>query len=257
MIDTHCHLTDNRISSDLKDVMEKTRLAGVDIVLCATSDIEDSRQALNIARANPGVFCTAGIHPHNAANAEQDMSDVLSQLLDHEECVAIGEIGLDYHYDFSPRDEQRKVFEMQLDIAAKTGSRVVVHTREAFDDTLAILSGMSLDFSRVVFHSFTGDVDQGRKVLDLGCSISFSGIVTFKNADELRKTASMVPDDRLLAETDSPYLAPEPVRNTKINYPANVVHVVSALARIRNTSLDSMVSILDNNARQILGLQLD
>ena len=257
MIDTHCHLTDRRLRSNLPGVMQRAAENGVDTILCAASDIEDSALAAEIAVQHHGVFCTAGIHPHEASSADETSIPAIESMLQNPKCVAIGEIGLDYHYDFSPRDVQAQAFAVQLELAAKTGSRVIIHTREAMEDTLSILSNSGVDFSSVVFHSFTGGPEDGRRVLDLGCAISFSGIATFKKADDIRQTAAMVPDDRILVETDAPYLSPEPVRSMKTNEPANVVHIANRIATIRDIPPAEMAEQLVDNARRILGLQLD
>jgi len=257
MIDTHCHLTDERIFQNLPGVLQRSEDSGVDIILCATSDIQDSEQAASIAKQHRGIFCTAGIHPHEAGGADEAAIPRIEALLQNQECVALGEVGLDYHYNFSPRDDQKRVFAMQLDLAARTGSRVIIHTREAFEDTVSILAESGVDPTGVVFHSFTGGPDEGRRILDMGCAISFSGMVTFKKADDIRRTAAMVPDDMILAETDAPYLSPEPVRKMKVNEPANVVHIAKRLATIRDVQPETMSRLLCDNARRILGLQLD
>jgi TatD DNase family protein len=169
--------------------------------------------------------------------------------------VGIGEIGLDYHYDFSPRDAQRRVFGEQLDLARRLGKNVVIHTREAFEDTLAIIAQSGIEGRRIVFHSFTENAAAARLALDLGAMISFSGIVTFARSDELRQTALLVPADRMLVETDAPYLSPEPVRKMKTNEPANVLHVAAFLARLRGVATEELASATTENAKQFFSLR--
>jgi TatD DNase family protein len=166
----------------------------------------------------------------------------------------VGEIGLDYHYDFSPRQAQRRVFTEQLDLARRLGRRVVVHTREALEDTLAILRASGIDARHLVFHSCTEDSAGVRRVLDTGAMVSFSGIVTFAGTDYLRQAARLAPDERLLIETDSPYLSPEPVRKMKTNEPANVAHVCACLASVRGVSPEALAELTTANARRFFAL---
>ena len=257
MIDTHCHLTDHRFEGGVNAVIERARIAGVSNILCAASNVEDSERAALIASQFPDVYCSAGVHPHDSSKVEDGYLAKIESLNKSSRCVALGEIGLDYHYDFSPPAVQQECFARQLEIALRLDATVIVHTREAFDDTISILDESGIDMTRVIFHSFTGGRDEARVVIDKGASISFSGIVTFKNAAATREAAAMVPEDKILAETDSPYLSPEPIRNVRPNEPAHVIHVARRLAEIRNISLDEMAPILSCNAKRILGLQSD
>ncbi|MBS3734966.1 MAG: TatD family hydrolase [Phycisphaerae bacterium] len=254
LIDTHCHLAHGRLRPQVEAVLARAREAGVVAMVCAAGNVTDSKAALGLARAHGDVCALAGIHPHDAAEAPDDFLDRLERLAAGERNVAIGEIGLDYHYDFSPRDAQREVFAAQLALAGRLSKRVVIHTREAFDDTLAILDESDVDGADVVFHSFTGGVEETRRVLDCGAMVSYSGIVTFKKADTLRAAAATVPDDRLLIETDAPYLSPEPVRKHKTNEPANVAHVAARLAEVRGVSVGALAERTSANAAGFFGL---
>ncbi len=255
MIDTHCHLTDGRFAGNLDGVIDRAGRAGVTAMICATANAADAEAAAALSSYYGCIYFTAGIHPHEAAGAaEADYRKIVS-IAGDPRCLAIGEIGLDYHYDFSPRQRQQQVFAEQLQRARQQDARVVIHTREAFDDTMAVLRESGIDMAHVLFHSFTGGPAQGTKILDAGASISFSGIVTFKKASEIRETAALVPDDRILAETDAPYLSPEPVRKIRVNEPANVVHVYRRLAGLRHTPLPEFERLLNANAAAILGLQ--
>ena len=196
----------------------------------------------------------AGVHPHGAQDAGADFLAGVERITRDPKCVAIGEIGLDYHYDYSPRPVQQRVFAEQLDLARTLAARIVIHTREAFDDTLAVLTDSGVAGENVVFHSCTEASENVRRVLDLGAMVSFSGIVTFKKTDSLRQAAAIVPDDRLLIETDAPFLSPEPVRRMKTNEPAHVAHVAACLAAVRNTTPDHLADQTTANARRFFSL---
>jgi len=257
LIDTHCHLAHDRLHSQVETVLDRARSAGVMACICAAGCPRESQAATALAKKHRDVYCTAGVHPHDAAGAGEDYLQCIESLAAEARNVAIGEIGLDYHYDFSPRNTQRRVFAEQLALARKLGKPVVIHTRDAFDDTLAVLAEADIDPSRAVFHSFTEAQPQVRKALQLGAMISFSGIITFKNASYLSQAARGVPDDRILIETDAPYLCPEPVRKMKTNEPANVVHVATCLAAVRNTSPERLAELTTANAVRFFDLDID
>lgn len=254
LIDTHCHLAHGRLRQRCDEVLDRAREAGVERVICAAGTLHEAKAALSLARGREGVYCTAGQHPHDAAGVAAGYLAALERLAGEPENVAIGEIGLDYHYDYSPREAQQKVFAEQLDLAKRLGARVVVHTREAIDDTMSILAASGIDGGQVVFHSFTGDPAATRRVLDLGAMVSFSGIVTFAKADDLRGSARLVPEDRLMVETDSPFLSPDPVRKMRTNEPANVVHVAARLAELRGVEPDALAEATTANAERFFGL---
>jgi TatD DNase family protein len=238
----------------LAEVLTRAETAGVRAVISAASSVGDAAAAAALAAKWPRVYCTAGVHPHDAKDAADDSLAGLEPLVRHPRCVAVGEIGLDYHYDYSPRDAQRRVFADQLALAGRLGRPIVVHTREAFDDTLAVLAESGVDCRRVVFHSFTGPPAETGRALDLGATVGFSGIVTFNKAVELRASAALVPDEQLLIETDAPFLSPEPVRKMKVNEPANVVHVAACLAGVRKCRPERIAEITTANAVGLFGL---
>ncbi len=257
LIDTHCHLTHSRLREQLQQVLDRARKAGVEVMICASADIAESSASLELAAEHVGIYATCGVHPHEAAKAiEQGESfiDALRPLLAEPRCVALGEIGLDYHYDSSPRQQQRQAFEMQLGLASEISKPIVIHTREAFEDTLAIIASSGIDGRRFIFHSFTEGPAATQRVLEMGAAISFSGIVTFKNASDLQASARLVPGERLLVETDSPYLSPEPVRKMKTNEPANVAHVLRFLAHLRDQEPATLANQVLQNARRMFGL---
>ena len=223
--DDHCHLD---LGADdgagTAEQVREARAAGVERLITVGTDLAGSRDAIALARAHAGVWATAGVHPHDASQG----LDGIEALLAEPEVVAVGECGLDYHYDHSPRATQREVFAAQVALAHAHDLALVVHTREAWDDTFAVLEAEGLP-ERSVVHCFTGGPDEARRCLDLGAHLSFSGIVTFKGAPEVREAAALCPLDRLLVETDSPYLAPVPHRG-RPNRPALVPLVGAAVA---------------------------
>ncbi len=257
LIDTHCHLTHGRLQQDTAGVMARAAGAGVIAIICAAADLRESAAAAALAGKMDNVYCLAGLHPHDAQKAPEDYIQKLQLLSADAKNVAIGEIGLDYHYDFSPRENQRQIFAQQLELAGQLDKNVVIHTREAFQDTMAILAESGFDGTRVVFHSFTDGPQNTQKILDIGAMVSFSGIVTFKNSDALRESAAIVPDDRLLIETDAPFLSPEPVRKMKTNEPANVAHVATAVAAVRNSTIEKIAELTTANAIRFFGLAVE
>lgn len=254
LIDTHCHLAGSRLRQQAPQVLLRARQAGVEAVVCAAASVQESAAALALAGEHPEVYCTAGVHPHEAKNAGVGYLQALAKLAEGPRNVAIGEIGLDYHYNYSPPPDQRQAFAEQLELARRLGKPVVIHTRQAFEDTMAILAASGLDGGRVLFHSFTEGPAAVRRVLDLGATVSFSGIVTFSSAAEVQQAAGLTPQDRLLVETDAPYLSPEPVRKMKTNEPANVAYVAAFLARLRHADPEGLAEATTANARRFFGL---
>ena len=238
MIDSHCHLADEAFVADLSEVIARARQAGLVHALCilAAGDKGEAERAAGAAALWSGLRTSVGVHPHKAGDftgREDDAAALVeAELAAAPLARAIGEIGLDYHYDFAPKDTQQRVFRAQLQLARALGLPVIIHTREAEDDTLAILRDESRGTLRGVLHCFTGTERLAEEALALGLHLSFAGIVTFPKATLLRSIASMVPADRLLCETDSPYLAPTPYRG-KRNEPAWVARVVEELAMLR------------------------
>jgi TatD DNase family protein len=237
VIDSHCHLADETFAADLEDVIRRARDAGLEraLVILAAGDEKEAAQAARVEAFWPDVRFAIGVHPHAAHafadNPQRAADAVREQFARTPSARAIGEIGLDYHYDFSPRDVQHAVFRAQVRLARELDRPVIIHTREADDDTVAILREEGGGSVRGVLHCFTGGPALRDAGLGLGFSISLAGIITFPKAQELRDTARRVPVDRLLAETDSPFLAPVPYRG-KRNEPAYVTRVVEALAAL-------------------------
>jgi TatD DNase family protein len=240
VIDTHAHLD---ALDDPSGAIARARAVGVDRVVAIASGRESAGATRSIAAAADGVFVAAGIHPHQAAG-----DDDARALLD-EDIVAVGEIGLDFFRDYAPRDRQRRVFVEQLELAAELGRPVIVHSRAAEDETAELLAGFP---GRVVLHCFSSP-GLLPVALERGYYVSFAGNVTYPKADELRAAAARVPPDRLLAETDAPYLAPQPVRG-KQNEPAHVVHTIAALASVRGEDTTVVAAQIDANAGDVFSL---
>jgi TatD DNase family protein len=246
VIDTHAHLA---ALDDPDEAVERAAEAGVGRILTVGTDVEDCRSALELADRHAGVHAILGIHPHEAATATTEYLAELSDLLGHPKAVAVGETGLDWFRDYAPRDDQRRAFAAQLELASELGKPVVIHTRAADDDTVAGLA----DFAgTVVLHCFSSP-HLLPTALERGWYVSFAGNATFPKAVDLRLSATQVPSDRILAETDSPYLAPQPVRG-RPNEPANVVHTVAALAQARGEEPGELGREIERNAAECFAL---
>jgi TatD DNase family protein len=247
VIDTHAHLDACPDSADA--LVERARLAGVDRVVTIGTGLESCRVALELADRHEGVFAALGIHPHEAANGDVERIDDLRVLLAHPKAVAVGETGLDFYRDYAPRDRQAALFAAELELAADLRKPVVIHTRAAGAETAASLARFQ---GTVVLHCFSSP-DLLPVALERGYYVSFAGNVTYPKAAELREAAARVPADRLLVETDSPYLAPQALRG-RPNEPANVVHTITALAAVRGVDAGDLTARIDENARSAFGL---
>jgi TatD DNase family protein len=269
VIDSHCHLAGDEFAADLPAVVARAREAGVRGALCilAAGDQAEAARAVQVREAWPDVRFATGIHPHQAGEWAGRIDEAIGVVRDAlAGCggVAVGEIGLDYHYDFSPRDVQQEVFAAQVRLAREMGLPVIIHTREATDDTFDILRDAGDHVGdhgggnagggevRGVFHCFTGDAAMAAQAVELGFYVSFAGIVTFPRAASLREAAAAVPADRLLAETDAPYLAPVPWRG-KRNEPAYVARVYETLAEVRGEPVAAVRERIAENVRALFG----
>jgi TatD DNase family protein len=252
-LDSHAHLADPAFDADREAVVERARLTGALGVVCIGESLAAAARARELAARHPGfLWFTAGVHPHDAAAFDVDTDPARIREEVERGAVAIGECGLDYHYDHSPREAQRRVFAAQLDLAATTGRPVVVHTREAEDDTRAMVVEAGRAGVRGVLHCYTGSAALAEAAMEAGWYVSFSGIVTFRKwTDEA--LLRLVPEDRLLAESDAPYLAPVPNRG-KRNEPAWVSFTVARLAQARGTSAEALGGVIADNAVRFFGL---
>ncbi len=258
MIDTHCHLTFPDFSGRIDAVMADAAAHGVSGCITVSTTTEDCLDALRVARSHPRVWCTAGVHPLYSDRAPHRW-DALRACGADPKCVAWGELGLDKHYDTPPRETQLRVLAEQLAVLeglAREGMSkpVVVHCREAFDELIPILAGSRLDPARMVFHCFTGGPAEMRLLLDFGACVSFTGVLTYKNADGVRAAAALAPLDRVMVETDAPFLSPEPVRSKRPNEPKHVTHVARALAQVHAMSDADTERVLNENTRRFFGV---
>lgn len=250
MIETHCHL-DYLKERPLAETLKLSKLAGVEKIITIAVSPENLDQVLEIAAKNRDIFCTQGIHPHDASKYNNEVESKIIANLSQQKVVAVGEIGLDYHYDNSPRQLQLEAFSRQLEIAINYQKPVVIHTREAEEDTASVLNSLAPRLARKgVIHSFTSTPELAQAVLALGFHIGFNGIITFKNAQNVRDIVELTPLDRILIETDSPFLAPIPHRG-KENAPFHLPFIAAKIAQIKNVSVDEVVRVTSENAKNL------
>ncbi|MGD0078960.1 MAG: TatD family hydrolase [Sedimentisphaerales bacterium] len=256
LIDAHCHLTYEPFA-DIEAVIKRSINAGVKGWITIGTDLADSIKAVELAGRFENMFATVSIHPHHAKSADPAVIAQLKKLTQNKKVVAIGETGLDFHYEFSTREQQRDSFLRHLELAAETNLPVVIHSREAFDETLKILDEFGQGLKSVVFHCFSGSAEEAKIVLDRGYFLSLTGVVTFKNAEITREVARNVPLERLMIETDSPYLSPEPMRKQKINEPALLVHTAKFIAALKMMELEDFAGAVTATIKRFFALPLD
>ena len=270
LVDTHCHLNFRRYDHDRDEVLRRARNAGVTRIIVPAIDLASCQQALALAHSEEGVFAAVGIHPNSSADFEDSWLDELRQLASERKVVAVGEIGLDYHWDKSPKPKQWRAFEAQLALASQLELPVIIHNRDgradtapsASDDLIAILGNWAPDLPASikerpgVLHSFAASGAIAKRALDLGFYLGFTGPVTFKKADALREVAQRVPCDRILIETDGPFLAPQQ-RRGKRNEPAFVRYINNQLAKLHGVTLEEMARQTTRNAEKLFALNRD
>lgn len=252
IVDTHAHLEFPQFDADLENVILRAREADVVGIINIGTDLKTSQKSVAIAEAHDNVYAAVGIHPHDAAEAKDEDFEKLKTLLDHPKVVAIGEVGLDFYRNLSPQDLQRRVFRMFLDWAKETSKPLVIHTREAEDDILAILQDRGKCGWRGVFHCFPGDERMADKVINLGFHISFTGTITFKNSRSA-EVVRHVPLEKLLVETDCPFMAPVPHRG-KRNEPAYAQLVAQKIAEVKEMPLEQVAKQTTENAMNLFGI---
>jgi TatD DNase family protein len=247
IVDSHCHLDFEGLRNDLPGVISRAEAAGVGLMLSISSRVKNIERLIAIAESHEQLFCTVGTHPHNA-HEELDVTTAdLVRWAQHPKVVGIGEVGLDYHYDLSPREAQMHGFRSHIAAARETGLPLVIHTREAEDDTARVLEEeMGKGAFKAVLHCFTAQHWLAVKGIELGLTVSFSGILTYKTAENLRDTAKVLPEDRIIVETDAPYLAPMPFRG-KSNEPAYVAKTLEVLAATRGVTSEHMAKVTTDN----------
>jgi TatD DNase family protein len=259
VIDTHCHLTFPDFAGRVDETLEHARSLGVDGCVTISTTVPDALAALTVAEQHERVWCSAGVHPLYADQGPHDWVQ-LRRLAESARCVAWGELGLDNHYDRPAREVQDRVLGEQLasiEGAHRSWGRglpIILHCREAFDELIPRLRQTRLDPSRFVFHCFTGGTDDVRKCLDFGAMVSFTGVVTYPNAPEVREAAGLVPRDRIMVETDAPFLSPVPHRGKRPCMPGYARHTAEALARLRGESWDEFHAAINDNTARFFGI---
>jgi TatD DNase family protein len=255
LIDTHAHLDFDKFQDDLDEILARAKEAGLEniVTIGASSGMESNHRALALADRFDHIYATVGIHPHDAKIVDRAAVDTIDGLADHAKVVAIGETGLDYHYDNSPRDEQQQAFRWFVQLARKRELPVIVHTRNADEDTIRILTEEGADQVGGIIHCFSSGAWLAKEALALGFHLSFSGIVTFKKATEVQEVARTAPLDRILVETDAPFLAPMPHRGRR-NEPSYVAHTARFIAALREMDEDEFAEATTQNARRLYGL---
>jgi len=255
LIDSHTHIQGKEYAGDVEAVIARAREAGVEKIIAVggAGDMSSNTEAVALAKTFPDIYATVGMHPHDAKDVGADELKKLKDLAAAPKVIAVGETGLDYYYDHSPRDVQRRVFAEFIHLARETGLPIVVHERDAAQDVADLLRTEGAGELRGVIHCFTGDYEAACAYLDLGFYISFTGIITFKNANLLREVVRRVPLDRMLVETDSPYLTPVPHRG-KRNEPAYVQYVAETIAKIKCVSLEEVARVTTQNVRELFGV---
>lgn len=253
LIDSHCHLTSPELLPQVEAVIARGRAAGVNEFVTIATDLSDAERARELGAKFSGVHVVCGIHPHEAGKVAHGWEDRLASLAAEADVRAVGEMGLDFHYDFADRPSQQAVFRRQVAIASAVGKPVVIHCREAHQAVLEVLADCPKP-RNVVFHCFTGSEAEARELLDLGYWISLTGVVTFRRSEELRCVARLIPADRLMIETDSPYLSPQPVRSVRPNEPAHLVHTAACIAEARGLSVEALAILTSANARRFFGI---
>ena len=254
LIDTHCHLTFEQIAGDLDGVLLRSRQAGVTGWVIVGTRQKENPKVIALAQKYDNMYAAVGIHPHYAKDVTDETMAELKELSQNKKVVAIGEAGLDFHYNFSVQPTQRQVFAKHLEIAAEMNKPVIVHSREAFDETIEILEKYGGGIEKIVFHCFSGSTEQAKIILDKGYYISFTGVVTFKNADTIREAAKLVPTDKMMVETDCPYMSPAPMRKQKVNEPALMIHTARLLAEIKEMDLEDFAKKVTATSRNFFGI---
>jgi TatD DNase family protein len=257
LIDTHCHLTFEQLAGDVENVIARSIAAGVTGWITIGTDTQQSQKAVELANKFENMYAAVGIHPHYAKDVTADDIAELKRLAQDLKVVAIGETGLDFHYDFSGRTSQQRIFVEQLKIASEMNLPVIIHCREAFDETIKTLEQFGQELRKIVFHCFSSSAEQAKVVLARGWYISLTGVVTFKNANKTREAAKLVPVERLMIETDCPYMSPEPMRKQKVNEPALMIHTAKCIAELKNMDLDIFAQAVTATSRDFFNLPVN
>jgi TatD DNase family protein len=251
LFDSHAHLDDKAFDADREEIISSLLKDDVSYVVNIGADYESSVNSVALANKYDFIYASVGVHPYDAASVDDDMIQKLRSLAQDKKVVAIGETGLDYHYEGFDRQVQKRAFVMQANLADSLNMPVIIHNRESTEDTINILKEIRPE--SVIIHCYSGSIESAKILLDMGYYISFSGTVTFKNAKKLKEVAKYVPDDRLLIETDCPYLSPEPERGTR-NHSGKIIYTARHIAELRGCDFDKIAEITMANARRVYGI---
>lgn len=254
IFDTHCHLDSADFDGDREQILNDMETRGFTPCVVVGADMPSSRSSRALAASRPWLYWAAGVHPHDVDTYTDEAHAELLSMMGEAKCVAWGEIGLDYHYDLSPRETQREVFARQLDAACEIGKPLILHIREAHGDTTDILRARRGKLPQGVVHCYSGSVEQAKIYLDMGFYLGFDGPVTFKNAPKLCEVARFCPEERMLVETDSPYMSPEPLRGRR-NDPRNTEYIVRKLAEIRGETFEQICKTTRENGMRLFGIR--
>ncbi len=254
LIDTHAHLDGSKFKNDQEEVIRRAKEAGIDYIFNIGAGESSSKASVALAKKYPQIYAAVGVHPHDAQEVTGDTLRLLRELAKEEKVRAIGEIGLDYHYDFSPRDVQQRVFRAQLRLAHELNLPVVIHSREADEDTMRILKEEEVDKLGGIMHCFAGDLAMAKECIDLNLKLAFGGVITFKNSETAREVVKVIPLEELLIETDAPYLTPVPHRG-KRNEPAYVLQVAKKIAKIKGIELEEVARVTTRTAKELFKIQ--
>ena len=252
LFDSHAHLNDEAFDQDRAELLETFKDAGVGLVMNAGCSLESSREGIALAEAYPWIYCSVGTHPDTADEVNEEVLEVYRQMCKHPKVKAIGEIGLDYYYETIHRDAQMRAFRIQMQLAEELDMPVIVHERDAHDDGMSIVK----EFPNVkgVFHCYSGSAEMARQLVNMGCYIGFTGVLTFKNARKAVETAASIPLERILLETDCPYMAPEPYRG-KRNHPGYLPRMAEKLAQIRGIPVEDVIRVTTENAKRLYRIE--
>ena len=253
--DTHCHLDNQQLSSVVEDIVGRAASAGVNQMTAIGTDVKTSRRCVELAEQFEQVYAAVGIHPTVCQNFAQDDWDLIIELVQQPQVVAIGETGLDLHWDTSTLEVQKQWFQRHINLSFEKGLPLVIHMRDCESEIVEMLEGSAID-GRIngIMHSFTGTVESAMRCLALGMYISFAGMVTFKKSDDLRAVAAAIPDDRLLIETDAPYLSPDPLRSKRPNEPSYLIHTAACLADVKDICPEELAKVTTENAQRVFRL---
>jgi TatD DNase family protein len=254
LIDSHAHLTFKEIAGNLNDVLQRSIQAGITGWVTIGTDAEQNKKVISVIEKYENLYGSVGIHPHYASQISPPDINQIQELAKHKKIVAIGETGLDFHHNLSKQDTQKKLFVNLLEIAAQSYLPVIIHCRNAFDETIEIIDKFKDSLKNIVFHCWGGTVEQTQIVLDRGFYISFTGVVTFKNADQTREAAKIVPLEKMMIETDCPYMSPEPYRKQKINEPALLIHTAAKIAELKQMPLEKFTDEVTKTTKRFFNL---